>query len=191
MESSVYKYRINTLKFKDAKTIIPGKINVFVGANNCGKTQALKDILSNIIGITENHIIFDKVDVNLPETWVQMKESYNLKLYDTNTSKKLQHVSPTLDAKQTEFNANNLEESIELWLHREPKTFKKYTGQSFVTYLNTDNRLKLASAQSVQNLEKNGAKNVLEALYLSGQDATILVRKNIKKRKNYENPACR
>ena len=36
---SIYNYRINKINLKDGTPVEPGRINVFVGANNCGKTQ--------------------------------------------------------------------------------------------------------------------------------------------------------
>ena len=42
MDEEIFKYRINSVHLKDGDPFAPGKINVFVGANNCGKTQLLK-----------------------------------------------------------------------------------------------------------------------------------------------------
>lgn len=178
--SAVYKYRIESVKFKDRTIVSTGKINVFVGANNCGKTQVLKDMLSYITGITDKYVVLDGLEITLPETWEQMKIAYGLNVYETTSGQQLRHISPTLDKKRTEYTASNLEKTLESWLSDNNLSFRKYTGESFVTYLNTDNRLKLASSQAVQNLEKTGAKNVLEALFLAGKSATEKVRKNIK-----------
>ena len=46
VQENLYRYRIEKINLKDGTSIEPGKINVFVGANNCGKTQLLKDILA-------------------------------------------------------------------------------------------------------------------------------------------------
>lgn len=45
-----YRYKINKINLKDGTSIQPGRVNVFVGPNNCGKTQLLKDMLAYITG---------------------------------------------------------------------------------------------------------------------------------------------
>ena len=44
MDEATYIYRINSVCLKKGEPFTPGRINVFVGANNCGKTQLLKDM---------------------------------------------------------------------------------------------------------------------------------------------------
>ena len=180
MSQQKYAYRINSLKLKQGTPVKTGKINVFVGANNCGKTQVLKDMLSYITGSANSHVVLEELAITFPETWNAMKESYCIPVYDTNSGQQLRHISPTLDAKRLEFTTTNLEDNLEKWLINNKLQFRKLTGASFVTFLNTDNRLKLAAAQPVQNLEKNGVKNVLEALYLAGAEPTFKVRENAK-----------
>ena len=51
MEKSAYTYSINSVQLKDGSSFDAGRINVFIGANNCGKTQLLKDMLTYIICI--------------------------------------------------------------------------------------------------------------------------------------------
>lgn len=71
---------------------------------------------------------------------------------------------------------------MNIWLKNDYKTFKQYTGPGLITFLNTDNRLRLAlSCNENGPLDKRGAKNVLEALYLSGKDAEIKLKTIIKK----------
>ena len=48
---SIYNYRINKISLKDGTPVEPGRINVFVGANNCGKTQLLKDMLAYMLSL--------------------------------------------------------------------------------------------------------------------------------------------
>ena len=45
MDETGYIYRINSVSLKNGDSFVPGRINVFVGANNCGKTRILKDML--------------------------------------------------------------------------------------------------------------------------------------------------
>ena len=38
MAEATYTYKINSVRIKSGESFTPGRINVFVGANNCGKT---------------------------------------------------------------------------------------------------------------------------------------------------------
>jgi len=116
MSQQKYAYRINSLKLKQGTPVKTGKINVFVGANNCGKTQVLKDILSYITGSANSHVVLEELAITFPETWNAMKESYCIPVYDTNSGQQLRHISPTLDAKRLEFTTTNLEDNLEKWL---------------------------------------------------------------------------
>lgn len=48
MEIGQYKSKIKKICLKNGTQWTPKKINIFIGANNCGKTQLLKDILHYI-----------------------------------------------------------------------------------------------------------------------------------------------
>lgn len=58
---NTYKYSIRSLKLKSEAHFRPGRINLLVGANNCGKTQLLKDMLSYISGEKKENLIPDKL----------------------------------------------------------------------------------------------------------------------------------
>ena len=57
MTETEFVYKINKMNMKHGDPIVPGRINVFVGANNCGKTQLLKDMLNYITGKREENVI--------------------------------------------------------------------------------------------------------------------------------------
>ena len=167
---------------KNGESFTPGIINVFVGANNCGKTQLLKDMLSYITGKAGETIVLNELDIPYPDTWEDIETAYNMHIIDLNQSKQIKHISPTLDADPTGPSSLSLVENIKHWLKNDKRQFRAATGAGLVSYLNTDNRLKMAMSQAVQqNLQKRGAKNVLEALYLSGADSTGKVRQCVKK----------
>ena len=182
MDKSTFTYKINSINPKNSTPIVPGKINVFVGANNCGKTQVLKDILSFIMGSHTENVIINDLDVPYPENWEIMSKSYNMKIVETNNSKHLQHISPAFDRVIYGPSNPNITEVLSSWLNSNKRAFREATGAGLVSFLNTDNRLKLANSQQTEeNLDTRGARNVLEALYLSGSDAFQTVRLYIKK----------
>ena len=102
-------------------------------------------------------------------------------IIDFNQNKWIKHISPTLDEASINPLIGSLK-TLESWLRNDKHQFRNVTGAGLVTYLNTDNRLKMAMSREVQgNLQERGAKNVLEALYLSGKDSTEKVKECIKK----------
>lgn len=182
MTEQKYRYRINGLKLKTGEPFSPGKINVFVGANNCGKTQLLKDILAYIVGSREKRILLDALDIVYPKTPSELIDEYNIKVVgNTNGSYQIRHISPDLSKKVMGPMANDMEDSLKRWLEIEDKLkFREAIGPSMVTYLNTDNRLQLAKGQSVSDLQVEGEKNILESLYLAGSSAVETVREKVK-----------
>lgn len=177
-----YIYRINSIHLKSGVPFTPGRINVFVGANNCGKTQMLKDMLSYITGKTGKTVVLNELDVTYPDNWEDIETAYNMHITDLEQSKQIKHISPTLDADPSGPSSLSLRENLEHWLKNDKRGFRAATGAGVVTYLNTDNRLRMAMSQAVQrNLQERGAKNVLEALYVAGADSTEKVRQCTKK----------
>lgn len=182
MDEEIFKYRINSVNLKYGDSFVPGKINVFVGANNCGKTQLLKDMLAYITGTRESAVILNKLEIPYPKTWDAMKQAYDMKIVESNQDKQLRHISPTLDSDPTGPISSDIQATLSHWLEHDKHEFRAATGAGLVTYLNTDNRLRMVMSQPVQqNLQKRGARNVLEALYISGADTTEKVRQCIKK----------
>ncbi len=175
-----YQYNITNIQFKNTFSMKPNQINVFVGANNCGKTQLLKDMLSYITGQKNDFILLDKLDVTYPENWETLQKRYKFQIVkDRHGNDLLRHISPMLDGSPSLSIISDLNNTLNNWLKCNRQQFRNATGSGFVTFLNTDNRLKLAMSQSVKNLQKEGAKNVLESLYESGKEATQKVRQII------------
>ena len=77
MDEEIFKYRINSVHLKDGDSFAPGKINIFVGANNCGKTQLLKDMLAYITGIRTPAVVLNELEIPYPETWDTLEQAYD------------------------------------------------------------------------------------------------------------------
>ena len=176
-----YKYKIKEVKLKKGASFTPGKINVFVGANNCGKTQLLRDMLAYIVGSRENRILLNEMDIEYPNTPNELLEAYNINVVGNSSgSYQIRAISPDLSNRVMGPATTDMNDSLTRWLEQDDKVmFRTATGPSMVTYLNTDNRLQLAKGQSVTDLQVEGAKNVLESLYLAGASAVETVRKKV------------
>ena len=167
MQKNIYNYRINKINLQNDTNFQPGRVNVFVGANNCGKTQLLKDILAYINGSSTTPVILSDLELSYPSTWEEFVTNYPMDITDTNFgAQQIRHISPTLDAQPIIFQSSSLLTDMKMSLQNQDKRrFRKYTGPAMVTFLNTDNRLSLTRKCTVQNLQTSGPKNVLEALY--------------------------
>ena len=179
MDGCNYKYKIEKICLTQGDPITPGKINVFVGANNCGKTRLLKDMLAYITGNDEELVLLKELITPRPKNWEELRDAYDMHLKEGASGAQLRHVAPTLDKKPIDFTLTNPNNVMNSWLNDNIQQFRKITGAGLTTFLNTDGRLNLAASKQVQNLRTQGAKNVLEALFLSGVEATEQVRKYI------------
>lgn len=79
MDQGKYQYKIQSIELENGNSFEPGRINVLVGANNCGKTQLLKDIFGHITG-NEVGIVAKKIDSNCPISWEEIKNLIICKL---------------------------------------------------------------------------------------------------------------
>lgn len=167
VQENLYRYRIEKINLKDGTSIEPGKINVFVGANNCGKTQLLKDILAYITGTRTDPVLLNGLELPYPTTWEQLIAEYPMDIVEANNGlQQLKHISPTLSEQPSGPQTYNLLDTLKKQLEKvDKREFRQSTGQGMVTFLNTDNRLGLTKRTTVQNLQTTGPKNVLEALY--------------------------
>ena len=66
MDEATYIYRINSIHLKNGEPFAPGRINVFIGANNCCKTQLLKDMLAYITGTRAPTAILNELEIPYP-----------------------------------------------------------------------------------------------------------------------------
>ncbi len=185
MDKTDYKYRIDKICFKNNSSFEPKRINVFIGANNCGKTQLLKDILAYITGKNDNRVFVEELEVPYPQSWDEMQQAYDMKIATRDHGVQFQHISPTFDENPVGFVYREYTELVDVithYLEENKQEFRAITGAGLVSYLNTDNRLNLSKSYSVEaNLNSRGAKNVLEALYQSDSNSVQKVKECIKK----------
>lgn len=175
--TSPYKFEITKILFKSGNQIQPGRINIFVGANNCGKTRLLKEMFEFTIGDIGNKILLKWVSLPKPKTWKELTKVCHFEIVNTSSGQAIRHKflasrkHPTL-----EHFGYDLESEIDSILQNQSSWdfLRKRLGGSLVMYLNTDNRLNLIkSRQSNNNPEV--PESLLEALYRSGSDKTKIL----------------
>ena len=182
-QNNGYEYKINKINFKNGVSFVPKKINVFVGANNCGKTQLLKDVLNYISGSHTNTVILDSLDLPYPSTVEELLKTYNMEIKeDKNGIQSIKYISPTLISQSSSPQVYDLLSTLKNQLSQPNKRdFRQSTGQGMISFFNTDNRLSLIKKCTVESLHNHVAKNVLEALYISDESATDKLRELVKK----------
>lgn len=175
MNETNYQFKVNEIEFKDGTLYKPTRINVLVGANNCGKTQTLKDIMNYIIGTKNSGIILNEIKLNYPVNFLEMNNKYKFNIgKDDYGNERINGIKPTLLEHESFVSSQNVEESINNALKRNNEDylrFRSLLGKALLTYINTENRLKLVNRQRISDGDpfERGANNVLEALYL-GED---------------------
>lgn len=175
--ASPYKFEITKILFKSGNQIQPGRINIFVGANNCGKTRLLKEIFEFTIGDIGNKILLKWVSLSKPKTWKELTGVCYFEIVNTSSGQAIRHKFPASRKHPAlEHFGYDLESEIDSILQNQSSWdyLRKRLGGSLVMYLNTDNRLNLIkSRQSNNNPEV--PESLLEALYRSDSDKTKIL----------------
>lgn len=164
-----YIFKVDTINLKNKKDFKPGRINVFVGANNCGKTQLLEEIFAFITGEGGRQIFTRKIVIPFPKTWKVLKEGCNIDVSPLFGGIGIRCVSPTFSSMPVVSQFGRDMDSVlndYLQNRKDDVQLRKWIGPSLVTYLKTDNRLRLTKSQQSQGLAE-GPQNLLEMLYTS------------------------
>ena len=181
-----YAYRVNRIRMKCGTEIEPKRITVFVGPNNGGKTRTLRDIYYELTGMGSGDVTVASLDVEDPTNWEEIADAYRLKVDKSGAKERLRYITPTLSDSVTHLEVDNIAVTLNLWLKNDKKRFHSIVGRCLVAYLSTDTRLSLAQKRAVSDLDAEGAKSVLESLYLASDKANNDVRACIKEVFDYD-----
>ena len=177
--TSPYKFEITKILFKSGNQIQPGRINIFVGANNCGKTRLLKEIFEFTIGDIGNKILLKWVTFPKPKTWKELTGVCHFEVVNTSSGKAIKHMFPKSRVHPTlEHFGYDLESEIDKYLQNNQSWdyLRKRLGESLIIYLDTDNRLNLVKSRQA-SVESEVPESLLEALYRVGSDKTKILNK--------------
>lgn len=183
-ETSNYQFKINNIVLKNSKIIKPNKITVFVGANNCGKTQLLKDIIEYISKEHSQLVILDDLDIAYPITYEEFVEIYPLKYREGDGLIRYYNIAPTLDrvGSQKIFNSvKEMENQLKQKFSLKNQEFLHMIGEEMITFLSTDNRLNLVKKHKIDNYAVEGPKDILSALYDKDSKIVSLIEEKVKK----------
>ena len=176
----MYKYKVESLTFKNGTKIPLGRINVLVGANNCGKTQVLKDISTIISGENVNRILVDDLGEQIPSSFDDLTNAFKLDIHNTNGRENLIHLNHKMEQSVTTISGSNIKEEIKKHIAGNKQYFHSLMGPGILTYLSTENRLTLSRSCTTNDPLTHGPRGLLDTLFVSGNNAINIVRKIVK-----------
>lgn len=162
--------KIKSFETKSGQKVILENITIFVGPNNVGKSQTLKDI-KNLLekGISAPLIVLDRADFEWPRDFDTFLESLNMsdsqRTIGNKTINELK--SDMLSTEDRDFPVNIYRPAYED-IDRRNKEIMGYFTKFFVADLSSSNRLLLASSVNSVNPETSHPANLLQALFLDG-----------------------
>ncbi len=170
----MYSYRLSSLVLNDGTEINPAALTVFIGPNNAGKSQALKDILN--LSTRPSHarrdvVVVAKTNFQLPEKLADLVQAYPslTRTQDQNGNWQYHGLNPMLDQDYTmsggrwpqdfeqPFSTPDLREQHRDW-------FAEQFGSGLVAFLTTEQRLRLVKEAPSSENEYSTA-NLLQAFY--------------------------
>ncbi len=168
----MYKYKLQEIKFTDGTIINPGQLTIIVGANNSGKSKALRDIASQATDWEKaSSVVVKEVGFSIPRDIDEFKESYDIDPYvDENKNVFLRRLSSNLTTENSvhvgpQWEAN-LRESLRTSNEHTRALFASWFGHSFISLFLTEDRLKLIKAAESSPRGQTGT--LLQALYNDG-----------------------
>jgi len=169
----MYSFKINKMIFKNGVEISPGCLTIIVGPNNSGKSRILKDLLS--LGSRENSqtTIVQNIEYPIPTSFREVVESYNIrpnvdKLGNYELCPLPSNMSdPTTQVlgqiNWDDFCSTKLDDPV----YRQK--LRRYFGNYFMTFLNTEDRLKLLNQSTFGAVDmRRTTMNLIHLLYKEG-----------------------
>lgn len=180
-----YNYKLTDLVFNDGTTIQPGKLTVFIGPNNAGKSRALKDIVAiTTRGKSANAIVATDANWTRPDNLQALSDQYDIKRYlDENGNWVFRTLQPDL-CSEHHTNAPPWPTWYEAQLASEGDNaraiFAEHFGKAMVAFLTTENRLLLVKEAPSPSDEREAA-NLLQSLFSAERATEQYVRQLVKR----------
>ncbi|MFT3927075.1 MAG: ATP-binding protein [Myxococcales bacterium] len=68
-------FKVTSLLLTDSTPVPTGRLTIFIGANNVGKTRALKDIYDELTGSALRRVVVTRTDFQKPATFAELQSS--------------------------------------------------------------------------------------------------------------------
>lgn len=177
----MFSYKIKSIKFKNNTEIKPGCINVFVGANNCGKTQLLKDLLNLVTGNNKSNILISEIEDIFPNSFNEIEMTCEEDIKKIDNKEQLIYIQPELNDGCVTFDGNDIKDYILKHFEHNDKNFlRQKFGSGIIKYLKTDTRLSLTNNCKIKDPMRIGATNLMEAILLLDEKSMDTFKSKIK-----------
>ena len=172
----MFSYRLSSLVLNDGTKTNPSALTVFIGPNNAGKSQALKDILN--LSTRPSHarrdvVVVTNTNFQLPETLADLVHAYPslTRTQDKGGNWRYHGLNPMLDQQHTVGGGRWPEDFEPPFLTPESREkhrdwFGEQFGPGLVAFLTTEQRLRLVKEAPSSDNEYSTA-NLLQAFYNS------------------------
>lgn len=176
----MYKYRVNEINFKEGNKIETKNLTIFIGPNNSGKSQILKDILKYSTTEKRDGVILEDLKYDWPNDLDEILASYKIKpTVDHSGNHYFRTFNSSLSGTKNLHIGEGWRENIARWLseknvHSE-KQFSNHFGSFLVSFLSTEDRLKNILQSNVSRNDQ--VDNLLQAVYNEGLDIENNLRK--------------
>lgn len=167
--------KIESIKLKNDQQIFLGKISVFVGANNVGKSQTLRDIQQRMQnGLTSKFVLLKQITFQKAENFESLFTS--LKITDSAfniSNKRIIGINSNLTGQDSyelnyDFSKQNFNKENDLdWTLGNIAKFK-------VTYLDSSTRLNLIKTTNSFNPDTEDPTNILQNLFVEKDNEELL-----------------
>ncbi|HEY1190384.1 MAG TPA: AAA family ATPase, partial [Gemmata sp.] len=181
METSSYQFRLKSITVNNGSAIHPAKLTVFVGPNNSGKSQSLRDIRDLCTGVKGAKQIVTAAEMSIPKDFKDLYESYAIRgNYQGNDRWELNCLVPDLTQLhniQYQAEPDSSPRGVFRSTARvDENKFISFYGKALVAHLKTENRLQLVhEGTGPESPEKSAS--LLQLLYNSDKEAETEIRK--------------
>lgn len=176
-----YQFRIQQVTFSDTTTLNLPDLTVIVGANNSGKSRALKDILNLNCSPNKDGIVVLRAAPTLPKHLADIAASYDIApKRDVEGYFRFRFLSPKLDKEtQTSYGDPSYKwpDNFE-GIMANGNSFSSYLISQLMALLTTEDRLSLVSKKESAR-EPRQISNLMQLLYAAGREQEMRIRKII------------
>lgn len=167
--TDAYRFKINTITTNNGFSFNPSRLNILIGANNCGKTLFLREIHNHIIESKKQCFMVHDVKASWPNVFEELCSSYLNRKGREQVSSVLKTVPTTINIPYDVVDLSNLQLAFKKGNSSATRVF---TAPLFESFLITDNRLQLLDRLCfADNNIARSSYLLTEAVYFAGAEA--------------------
>lgn len=164
--------RIRSLVDKKGREIDLEKINLFIGPNNVGKSQILKDIRDKMLDRSRTGVILESIEYELANSHTEFIKEYTI---NPHKERRDIFVVEFIDSNLRNLAGFELDESTRKYIESQfsasaKEIFETYFSKTKVAYLDASSRLELANSVTPVNPLTQNPNSILQMLTENPQE---------------------